>query len=67
MNVKEKNFKEKQIFDLQPLNGQGQRPPNFDMMRWDMRMYKTVIAISPTDEISTSSILQCCVKDGQDS
>lgn len=37
------------------------------MMRLDRRVYKTNIAISPTDEISTSSILQCCVKDGQDS
>lgn len=33
MNVKEKNFKEKQIFDLQPLNGQGQRPPTLTW--WD--------------------------------
>lgn len=48
MNVKEKNFNEKQIFDLQPLNGQGQRPPNFDMMRLDIGMDKTNIAISHT-------------------
>lgn len=45
----------------------GSETPNFDMMRLDTRMYKTNIAISPTDEISTSSILQGCVKDGQDS